>query len=116
MKKKVGIVLSAGLIAIVLGIGIFQSDASQQTPALTTDEVKQLVLAQYPGEITEMELERSQEGLVYAIEVLSDEKKYDLVLDGNSGEVLSLKEKVGLNQDKDEDDRIVNQTDGKKEQ
>lgn len=116
MKKKVGFILAVGLIAVVLGLGVFKSDASQQVPTLTTKEVRELVLAQYPGEITGIELERTANRNVYEVEVKSDEKKYALVLDGNSGEVLSLKEKEISNQDIENGESVTSKAESQKDQ
>lgn len=94
MKKK--LILSIGIIfsIVVLGVGIYHSDASQTGPNLSEDNIRQLVSEQYPGTITEIELEKDFNKVVYQVEVRNDEKKYQLELDGNSGEVLELKEKT----------------------
>ena len=58
VKKKVLITAGGLALATVFGLGIYQSDASQQDPKLSIEDVKQLVADQYPGVITEMELEK----------------------------------------------------------
>ncbi|MBY7142338.1 PepSY domain-containing protein [Virgibacillus sp. NKC19-3] len=93
MKKKLGIAMGATAGAVVLGLGIYHSDASQANPELSTDEVRQIVTDQYPGTITELELEKDRNQAVYEVEVENDGKEYDIKLDGGSGEVLNLKEK-----------------------
>ncbi|MGM8366214.1 PepSY domain-containing protein [Virgibacillus sp. W0181] len=93
MKKKIIIAASGVVAAAVFGLGIYQSDAAQADPELSFEEIEQLVADQYPGTITELELEKDLNKAVYEVEVESEGKEYDLKLDGNSGEVLQLKEK-----------------------
>lgn len=121
MKKK--ILISAGVVAVaaVLGLGIYQSDASHADPKLSVENVKSLVGSQYPGTITEMELEKHQNKAVYEIEIENGDMEYELKIDGNSGEVIKLKEKrIASKQDnpklevveleKDADDKAVTPT------
>lgn len=93
MNRKMMITVGAAVIALILGVGIYQSNASQDTPKLSSDDIKALVTEQYPGEITELELEKENNKVVYEVEVKTDDKEYELKLDGNTGEVLKLKEK-----------------------
>ncbi|MFD1038346.1 PepSY domain-containing protein [Virgibacillus byunsanensis] len=92
MKKKVGIAIATIAGAVVLGLGIYQSDAAKTDPNLSTDEIREMVKAQYPGTITELELEKRSNKAIYEVEVESNGKEYELKLDGNSGEILNLKE------------------------
>lgn len=105
MNKKLGIGIGALLFAGILGFWIYTSDASQQAPELTTDEIREMVLSQYPGEITEIELDKELNKVVYEVEVISNGKEYDLTLDGNSGEVLKLKEKTVYTKENQSDDK-----------
>lgn len=93
MKKK--IVLSVGVLAIasVLGLGIYHSNASQAEPKLSSEEIDDIVTSQYPGTITEMELEKDFNQVIYEVEITEDGNEYELKLDGNTGEVLKIKEK-----------------------
>lgn len=93
MKKKLGVTIGATAAAAVLGLGIYQSNASEANPELSTDEIRQMVTDQYPGTITELELEKDSNRAVYEVEVENDGKEYDIKLDGSSGEVLNLKER-----------------------
>lgn len=88
-----GIAIGAVVGAIVLGVGVYQSDASPQNPKLSVDDVRGMVGDQYPGKITEIELEKEKNKTVYEVEVLSNGREYDLKLDGHTGEVLNLKER-----------------------
>jgi uncharacterized membrane protein YkoI len=77
--------------------------------------VRELVLAQHPGTITEFELEKDFNKAVYEVEVISDGIEYDLKLDGDTGEVLRTKEKELANQveftDDDSDDLYESKND-----
>lgn len=101
MKKKLGVSIGAVAGAMVLGLGIYHSDASQANPELSTDEIRQTVTDQYPGTITEMELEKNSNKVVYEVEVENEGKEYDIKLDGKTGEVLDLKEKEISNKESD---------------
>lgn len=92
-KKKIIIAVSGVVAATALGLGIYQSDASKAEPSLSFEEVEKLVADQYPGTITELELEKEFNRAVYEVEVESDGKKYDLKMDGDTGEIVKLKEK-----------------------
>lgn len=103
MKKKIGIVLSMLLGLSALGLGMYHTSASQTAPELSEKQIKQLVEDQYPGKITEFELDKEGNRTVYEVEVEKDGKEYDIVFDGNTGEVLSL-EKQLISKDNDNDD------------
>lgn len=105
MKKK--IVLSVGVLAIasVLGLGIYHSNASQAEPKLSSEEIDDIVTSQYPGTITEMELEKDSNQVIYEVEITEDGKEYELKLDGNTGEVLKIKEKEMVKKQTDDTDQ-----------
>lgn len=93
MTKKIWLTLGVITIAVVLGVGVYQTNASQAEPTLTFDEIKELVTSQYPGTITELELDTDANGAIYKVEVMNEEMEYELKMDGHSGEVITLKEK-----------------------
>ncbi|MDY0410441.1 PepSY domain-containing protein [Virgibacillus soli] len=93
MKKKLILTISISAIALVLGFGLYHTNASQQDPKLSFDDIKELVKQQYPGELTEIELEKDYNRVVYEVELEGNGKKYSIKLDGNTGEVLKMKEK-----------------------
>ncbi|MFD2131345.1 PepSY domain-containing protein [Pseudogracilibacillus auburnensis] len=93
MIKKTLITSGVIALAAALGFGIYHSDASQSDPKLTFDDIRNLVSSQYPGTITEIELEKKQNQSIYEVEIINDNMEYDLKLDGNSGEIIKLKEK-----------------------
>jgi uncharacterized membrane protein YkoI len=93
MNKTIGMTAAVLTGALVLGLGIYQSDASEAEPKLTEEDISQIVEQQYPGEITELELEKEGDRVVYEVEVAGESKEYDMELDGNTGEVLEIREK-----------------------
>ncbi|HLR81155.1 MAG TPA: PepSY domain-containing protein [Bacillota bacterium] len=93
MKKKIALSVGVLAIASVLGLGIYHSNASQAEPKLSSEEIDDIVTSQYPGTITEMELEKDFNQVIYEVEITEDGNEYELKLDGNTGEVLKIKEK-----------------------
>lgn len=92
MKKKVSIILSVLLAVTVLGVGIYKSDASQGEPKLSQADIEQIVENQYSGKITGLELVKDFNQATYHANIVSDDLAYELQLDGNTGEILYLKE------------------------
>src|SRR5690625_7739454 len=90
--KKVGIMLGVMIAAIVLGFGIFQSNASQAEPKLSNEEIKEIVSNEYPGEIIDLTLSEKGNKTVYTVNVDANEAEYELEMDGNTGEVWELRE------------------------
>ncbi|ALX49157.1 PepSY domain-containing protein [Lentibacillus amyloliquefaciens] len=97
MKKKIGIVLAVVLGVSALGLGVIQSSATEAAPKMDRKEIKETISAQYPGEITELELDKEGTRTVYEAEIEDNGKEYDIKLDGDTGEVLELDEKVAAN-------------------
>lgn len=110
-----------GVVCVfVLGIGIYHSDASQADPALSVEDVNEVVEAQYPGTITEVELEKDNNRIVYEVNVNHNDRQYEIVLDGDNGEILKLKEKgiskEQLQLDENEQPSSDDQNDGENNQ
>lgn len=93
MNKKIGIIAATLIGAIVLGLGVYHSDASGGDPKLSEGDIRKMVSAQYPGKITELELEQELDRVVYEVAVAGESKEYDMEMDGNTGEVLVIREK-----------------------
>ncbi len=87
-----GITIGVLAAVLALGIGMYQSDASAAEPKLSMEQIEAMVKDQYPGTITDVELEKDLNKVVYEVEIEGEGKKYDLTLDGNTGEVLKLEE------------------------
>lgn len=103
MKKKITMITGAVALTGLLGFGVYQTTVSASEPSISDKEVEKLVTAQYPGTITELELEKENRRLVYEIEIESDGVEYDLKVDADTGEILKM-EKDFRDVD-DEDDR-----------
>src|SRR5690625_1094851 len=116
--KKVGIILGVMISAIVLGFGINHSNASQAEPQLSSEEIKEIVSNEYPGEIIDLTLSEKENEAVYTVNVDANETVYELEMDGNTGEVLELRETPITNKDQfviDEDkDKGQNKDENKK--
>ena|GEM_PF-916777 len=93
MKKKLFIIVGAIVLVIASGIGIYQSNAANQNPKLSIEDVKDRVIAQYPGEITEVEFDREHNREIYEVELVYEGMEYEFKIDANTGEVIKLKEK-----------------------
>lgn len=101
--KKIGFIIGIVAVVSILGLGIYHSSASKSAPTLTKDEIKELVEAQYPGTIVTIEVGKDVNKTNYMVEIDEGERKYTLQLDGNSGEILHLKEKKVTKQANDDD-------------
>ncbi|MBT2218324.1 PepSY domain-containing protein [Virgibacillus dakarensis] len=97
MLNKIGIMIGAVTGAAALGLGIYHSSASELAPELSIAQIKEIVSGQYPGTITDIELEEHASKAIYEVEINGDSKEYELHLDGKTGEILDLKEKMKLN-------------------
>jgi len=89
MIKKLGITIAVLIVGAIIGVFVFQLNASQTEVELSRDEISNIVTDQYPGEITELELADNGN---YKVEVQTQSKTYQLSVDGQSGEVLALNE------------------------
>jgi uncharacterized membrane protein YkoI len=92
MKKKVWIITAIIIGAAVLGIGIYQSDAVHGDPDLSQEEIREIINTQYPGEITEITLQKDTQSAVYEVLLEYDGNAYTLSVDGNTGEVIEMHE------------------------
>ncbi|MFC4025346.1 PepSY domain-containing protein [Oceanobacillus longus] len=100
MNKKLVLTLGTLTVAGVFGFGIYQSEAAPVDSTLSTEEVSRLIQSQYPGTITEMEIDKEFNKVIYEVEIQGDGVEYELELDGDTGEV--LKEKQSENDDRDD--------------
>jgi uncharacterized membrane protein YkoI len=94
MKKKVLAAIGAMAVAAVVGFAFSQSGIVNADPNLTHEDVRKQITEQYPGNITELELEKKGKNAIYEVEIELDGKEYDIKIDGNSGDVLKLEETV----------------------
>lgn len=96
MNKKLGIAIGTVVVAAVAGLGIYQSEAAPANPTLSQEEIRDLVESQYSGQITELEMDKEFNKVVYEVEVQDNGVEYDVKLDGDTGEVLKEKQKEDL--------------------
>lgn len=94
VNRKIWMTIGAMFVAAVLGLVFSQSLSVSAGPDLSEEDVTDKVKMQYPGEITELELNENGKAPVYEIEIAIDGKEYELLIDGDSGEVLKLDEKL----------------------
>lgn len=94
MNKKILMTIAALSIAAVIGLIFSQNISVSADPDLTKQDVRDKVNAQYPGEITEIDLDSDGKNPVYEVEIEIEGKEYELEIDGNTGEVLRLDEKL----------------------
>lgn len=113
MSKKLTILLGAIITVTILGLGISHSLIVKAEPNLTRKDVMAQVEDQYPGKITEVGLDDESKNPVYKVNLEIDSQKYNLLIDGNTGEVLELTEKSQAN--KSEADQEVKPTANKQE-
>lgn len=92
MKKKIVMAIGAIAGATILGLGIYHSEASQSESSLSIEAIENKVKAQYPGEITDINLEKQAKKSVYMVDIKNAPRAYTLMLDSNTGEVMELKE------------------------
>src|SRR5690606_16524706 len=95
MKKKIAIGTGIFAVIIALVVSLYSGNVSQADPKLSHEDVKSLISAQYPGTITELELDREGNNPYYEIEIVNEDHgtEYELKVDANTGEILKLKEK-----------------------
>lgn len=111
MNKNLMILIASLLGALIIGFGIYQSGATESEPKLTRNDIEELVTNQYPGTITEIDVKKKQNKYIYEIEIERDGKEYELLLDGNTGEVLQLEESL-----RNEEDLVVDDQEAKAEE
>ncbi|SEM77096.1 Peptidase propeptide and YPEB domain-containing protein [Mesobacillus persicus] len=94
MKKKIIMAFGALSIAGIIGFTAFQSEIVNAEPKLSKEEIRKQVTSQYPGTINELELERDDNITFYEVEVMLEDKEYELQIHADTGEVLKLEEKA----------------------
>jgi uncharacterized membrane protein YkoI len=99
MKKKVLAAIGALTVAGVIGFVYSESGVVKAEPSLSQDDIRKKVMEQYPGEITELELEKKGNREIYEVEIKLEGKEYELKMDGDTGEVLKLEGKVPTKDD-----------------
>lgn len=94
MKKKL-LTISAVLIGVlILLFSFINSNSATSEPALTKDEIKDIVSEQYAGEISTPILRNKNNEPVYHVDLAHDENIYHIKLNGISGEVITIDKEV----------------------
>lgn len=94
MKKKVGLIIGVSLCVFVLGLGIFNSSATETSPTMTEKDIKEMVTEQYPGDIESIEKQKTLNKTVYEVKLNNDVKGYTLRMHGDTGEILQIDERT----------------------
>lgn len=95
VQKKSVIITGAIILIFAFVIGVYQSNTANSAPKLNEDEVSDIVLDQYPGDIEDLSLEKKNKQAVYTVALVYENKGYKLQVDGNSGEIIHVKELPG---------------------
>ncbi|MFD1067108.1 PepSY domain-containing protein [Oceanobacillus locisalsi] len=90
MRKKIIWVISALAVFAIIGLTVYQTNATSSNPDLNSEEIKTFVNDQYPGQHTEPELNVENGEPVYQMEVTQDQGVYSLKLNGDTGQVIDL--------------------------
>lgn len=75
---------------IIVGLTVYQTNATTSSPDLNSEEIIELVNIQYPGRHSEPELSVENGEPVYQMEVTQDQGVYSLKLNGDTGQVIDL--------------------------
>ncbi|WP_339236688.1 PepSY domain-containing protein [Oceanobacillus sp. FSL W7-1281] len=90
MRKNIIWVISGLIVLGIIGLTVYQTNATSSNPDLNTEEISNLVSAQYPGQHTEPELSVENGEPVYQMEVTQNQGVYSLKLNGDTGQVIDL--------------------------
>lgn len=111
MKKKLGIGIATLVGAVVIGAGVYQASADDESVKANKESIQQLVQNEYGGKISEMELEREAGKAFYEVEVYKDGVEYDLIVDADTGEVIREDYHFdGLEKDDENDGKRITQS------
>lgn len=86
--KKAGIILA--ILAVVIVIVIVFFTGNSRAEILSDEEVREIVTGQYPGDITELSFD--SQTAAYKVKVETDKQTYEVLVDGESGEVQSIEQ------------------------
>lgn len=94
MKKKLLTITAVLIGVLILLFSFINSNSATYEPALTKDEIKDIVSEQYAGEISTPILRNKNNEPVYHVDVAHDENIYHIKLNGISGEVITIDKEV----------------------
>ncbi len=102
------LIAGSGLAALVVA-GALAGTVSAQTAAeatgLTAVQAIEIALAEVPGEVEEVELERENGARVYEIEIVTAENaEFEIEIDAVTGEIIEIEAEDDDHDDDDDDD------------
>lgn len=90
VRKKMIWVIGTLVAFSIVGLTVYQTNATSSSPDLNSEEIIELVNIQYPGQHSEPELSVENGEPVYQMEVTKDQGVYSLKLNGDTGQVIDL--------------------------
>ncbi|WP_080875367.1 PepSY domain-containing protein [Oceanobacillus timonensis] len=90
MRKKIIWAISGLVVFGIVGLTVYQTNATSSNPDLSSEEISEFVSAQYPGQHTEPALNVENGEPVYQMEVTQDQGVYSLKLNGDTGQIIDL--------------------------
>lgn len=81
----------SGLIVIGVLLAAVQFSATPASAYLSKEEAEEKVTAKFPGEIVEFELDDNEK--LYEVEIEKENREFELKVDAETGEIISLEEK-----------------------
>lgn len=97
----------------IIGLTVYQTNASTSSPDLNSEEIIELVNVQYPGQHSEPELGVENGEPVYQMEVTQNQGVYSLKLNGDTGQVIDLTAIEKTADNKKEDSEKAEDTEAK---
>jgi len=107
VKKKAGLIIGVSLCVFILGLGLFQTSATEKSPEMTVEDIKEMVTNQYPGEIQSVKEGSGSQNIIYEIKLKNDTKGYTLKVDGDTGEIINIDEKTIAQADDSSSDEVT---------
>lgn len=101
MKKKLLTISVVFIGVLILLFSFINSNSETSEPALTKDEIKDIVSEQYAGEISTPILRNKNNEPVYHVDLAHDENIYHIKLNGISGEVITIDKEVNKDNKKE---------------
>ncbi|WP_082631322.1 PepSY domain-containing protein [Gracilibacillus massiliensis] len=108
MKNKTFFIVLTVLVTIGGIFATLKFTSNSASAYLSKDEAQEKVSKQFSGEIVELELEEDNNKKVYEIEIEGTDRKYELKMDAETGDILKLEEKVMNN----EESQLIDTTGG----
>lgn len=81
---KAGLITAAGLLLVLAALWLL--DRKESEPLLTRAQAEQAILDEYPGQLENLRLQSGN----YTGELLTAQGRYELKLDGATGEIISI--------------------------